>query len=228
MRIIFVRHGHPDYKHDCLTELGHKHAEAVAERLREEHIERICASSCGRAAQTAQHIARLQNREVETLDFMREIGWGTAEGEEIPHRGHPWSLAEDMVADARTLMSSTWFAEDPFARNTVTKNVRKVGENFDLWLADMGYVREGEYYRITAPRYQTVAMVSHGGSSSAVMSHLFNLPFPFVCSALCPDFTAVTVVNFPGESGSLSAPQFEIMNDARHIAGLDAEKFFGR
>ena len=221
MRIIFVRHGHPDYKHDCLTELGHKHAEAVAERLREEHIERICASSCGRAAQTAEHIARLQNKEVETFDFMREIGWGTAEGEEIPHRGHPWSLAEDMIADARTLMSSTWFAEDPFAHNTVTKNVRKVGENFDLWLADMGYVREGEYYRVTEPRYQTVAMVSHGGSSSAAIAHLFNLSFPFFCGTVHPDFTAITIVSFEGEEGALITPRIEIMNDCRHIAGID-------
>ncbi len=228
MRIIFVRHGHPDYKHDCLTELGHRHAEAAAERLREEHIERICASSCGRAAETAQHIARLQNVEVETFDFMREIAWGTAEGEPIPHNGHPWSLAEDMIADARTLMSADWAAEEPFVRNAVTKNVRKVGENFDRWLADMGYVREGEYYRVHTPRFKTVAMVSHGGSSSAVMSHLFNLPFPFVCSALCPTFTAVTVVSLSDEDGALCAPQFEIMNDARHIAGLDAEKIFGR
>ncbi len=26
MRIIFVRHGHPNYERDCLTELGVKHA----------------------------------------------------------------------------------------------------------------------------------------------------------------------------------------------------------
>ena len=30
MRIVFVRHGHPDYKNDCLTELGHKQAVAIA------------------------------------------------------------------------------------------------------------------------------------------------------------------------------------------------------
>ncbi len=28
MRIIFVRHGHPDYTNDCLTELGHLQAGA--------------------------------------------------------------------------------------------------------------------------------------------------------------------------------------------------------
>ena len=38
MRIIFVRHGHPNYVNDCLTELGHKHAAAAAERLKDEGI----------------------------------------------------------------------------------------------------------------------------------------------------------------------------------------------
>ena len=29
MRIIFVRHGHPNYRKDCLTELGHLQAKAA-------------------------------------------------------------------------------------------------------------------------------------------------------------------------------------------------------
>ena len=33
MRIVFVRHGHPNYENDCLTPLGKQHAEAAAERL---------------------------------------------------------------------------------------------------------------------------------------------------------------------------------------------------
>ena len=36
MRIVFVRHGEPDYEHDCLTPLGRLQARAAAERLREE------------------------------------------------------------------------------------------------------------------------------------------------------------------------------------------------
>ena len=38
MKIFFVRHGHPDYKNDCLTELGRKHAQAAAERLKNSGI----------------------------------------------------------------------------------------------------------------------------------------------------------------------------------------------
>ena len=57
MRIIFVRHGHPDYKKDCLTALGHLHAQAAAQRLEGEKIAKIFSSSCGRAYETAEHIA---------------------------------------------------------------------------------------------------------------------------------------------------------------------------
>ena len=228
MRIIFVRHGHPNYKNDCLTELGHLHAQAAAERLRAEKIDRIFSSSCGRAAETALHIADIHGLNVEKLDFMREIAWGSLDENPITHNGHPWSIAEDMVAGAQTLLSPTWAEEEPFVRNRVTENVHKVGENFDRWLADLGFEREGDFYRVRSNRYSTVMMVSHGGSSSAVMSHLFNLPFPFVCSAICPDFTAITVVSLTGDEGSLAAPAFEIVNDARHIAGIEAEKMYGR
>ena len=44
MKIVFVRHGHPDYVNDCLTELGHKQAESAALRLKDEGIEEIYSS----------------------------------------------------------------------------------------------------------------------------------------------------------------------------------------
>ena len=43
MRILFVRHGDPDYKNDCLTELGREQAEAVSRRLLPEGISEIYA-----------------------------------------------------------------------------------------------------------------------------------------------------------------------------------------
>ena len=33
MRLIFVRHGEPDYQKDCLTETGRIQAELAADRL---------------------------------------------------------------------------------------------------------------------------------------------------------------------------------------------------
>ena len=41
MKIILVRHGHPDYVNDCLTPLGHEQAAKAALRLKNEGIEKI-------------------------------------------------------------------------------------------------------------------------------------------------------------------------------------------
>ncbi len=228
MRIIFVRHGHPNYREDCLTELGHLHAKAVAERLCGEHIEKIYSSSCGRAYETAEYIAKRQGiSSIEAWDFLREITWG-CDTEELYQNGHPWHTANKMVLDGQSLMHETWGDEAPFVKNKCVQNVNMIGEEFDVFLSSIGFVREGEFYRVKEPKYQTIAVVSHGGASNAVLARMFNLPFPFLCTAICPNYTAVTVVLMKEQSGDLIAPQFELVNDARHIEGLETESYFGR
>ena len=77
MRIVFVRHGDPDYAHDCLTEKGLIQAKQAAVRLREEGIEEIWSSPMGRAQQTAAAASEELGLPVKTLDFMHELNWGT-------------------------------------------------------------------------------------------------------------------------------------------------------
>ena len=223
MKIIFVRHGHPDYAHDCLTELGHLQAEAAAERLSDREVDAIFASSCGRAKETAEHIANKLGLKVECLDFMREISWGTESGEELYLKGHPWRTADKMIEDGQSVVSYNWQSEEPFKRNTVKSYINRVNENFDAWLAELGFLREGDFYRIKEQKYGTIILVSHGGSSGAVLSHVLNLPFTFICASVRPNFTAITELSLTGEVGTLTTPRIEILNDARHIKGLETE-----
>ena len=223
MRIIFVRHGHPNYEMDCLTPLGHKHGEAVAERIKNEPVEKIFSSTCGRAMETAVHIDKYFGLGVEGLEFMREIKWGSADGSRIYGDGHPWLTSDYLVEQGKDLLDSGWRESELYRNNRVVAAADTLGTNFDVWLSKFGYTREGEYYRVGRPQYGTIVLVSHGGASSAVLAHVFNLPLPFVCSAICPDYTAVTVVNLSEQEGALAAPKFEIMNDARHIAGIGRE-----
>ena len=72
MRLIFVRHGEPDYENDCLTEKGIKQAERTAIRLRQEPIKAIYASPMGRARQTASFTADDHGLKIQALDFMHE------------------------------------------------------------------------------------------------------------------------------------------------------------
>ena len=86
--------------------------------------------------------------------------------------------------------------------------------------------REGDYYRVTKENDDTIMLVSHGGSSSAVLSHILNIPFPFVCQTIRPYFTAITVVSFKNKIGELVAPKFELVNDARHIEKITPENMY--
>jgi probable phosphoglycerate mutase len=227
MKIIFVRHGHPDYRKDCLTEIGHLHGKAVAERLRNEKIDRICSSSCGRARETAEHIAVYHDLPVETFDFIREIGWGSIDGTELYKNGHPWFTVDDMIENGESLHDPEFEKNPRFSNNKVIYDVKKISEGFDEWLLGLGYKREGEYYRVLRKNDGNVIMVSHGGASSAALAHLFSLPFLLTLSIVRADYTAITIVSIDAEEGHLALPKFDMMNDSKHIQGIEAEKYFG-
>ena len=226
MKIIFVRHGHPNYTNDCLTEVGHLHAAAAAERLKDCDIQEVFSSNSGRAIETAEYTAKMLGLEVTQLPFMREITWGR--GEELyTEDTHPWNAVDRMIEKGEHLLQTNWREEGPFKGNLLCDVTAMIDTHIDEWLAGHGYVREGDYYRAGENTEKTIALFSHGGSSTAVLAHLFNLPFPFVIGSIRPNFTAITVVNFPDKPGELVAPEFELVNDARHIEKIEAERVFG-
>lgn len=227
MRIIFVRHGHPNYINDCLTELGHKHAAAAAERLKEEGISVIYSSTCGRAYETAEYTAKQYDLPIVKCEFMREISWGSVDNEPIIFDGHPWSTVDDMVAKGESILNSDWASQEPFVRNKMVSYVENIADALDEWLKMLGYTREGLYYRVTGlSTNKTIAAFGHGGAGSAIFSHLFNLPYPFVCTTLNQDYTGITIVELPDTPGALVKPRFEIMNDARHMKDLRIENVY--
>ena len=126
MRIIFVRHGHPNYVNDCLTELGRKHAAAVAERLKDEGISEIYSSTCGRAYETAGYVAEKVGLPIVKCEFMREISWGSVDSEPLFLDGHPWNTVDAMVAKGESLWNPNWAKEEPFVRNKMVGYVENI------------------------------------------------------------------------------------------------------
>ena len=224
MRIIFVRHGHPDYRKDCLTELGHLHAAAASERLANEGIEQIFSSTHGRALETAEYTAqKLGITDIVKCEFMREVSWQSIDGNEIPFGGHPWKITGHIVTSGESLMNPQWKENELYCRNILADLVRIKEEGIDALLAGFGYQREGLYYRVQDHTDKTIAIFSHGGSSAAVIGHLLNIPFPFMCEAMAPDYTAVSIITLHGENGSLVTPKVELFNDAKHIEGISLD-----
>ena len=227
MKIYFVRHGHPDYKNDCLTELGHMQAQAAAERLADSKISDVYSSTKGRAMETAEYTAKKFDLEVVPCDFIREIGWKSVDGEPIAENGHPWRITDLWVAEGKSLKDDGWRTKDPFCRSVVVDYDKIVSDGIDEWLEKLGYKREGEYYRVIGENTnKNVAIFSHGGSSSVALAHMFNIPLPQFFGAFRLGFTAITVVKLPDTVGELCSPQLRLFNDVAHIDGLKAENVF--
>ena len=219
MRIVFVRHGEPDYARDCLTELGRIQAKKAAQRLLGEGIGEIYTSPLGRARETAQAAAEVLGLPVKTLDFMEEVRWGSADGEELYAGGHPWAIADEMARQGMELNRPDWRDAPWFRTNRVVECVDRVERGIDEWLAGFGYLREGKHYRHTAEeeQHKTVALFSHGGSSCAAMGHILGLPFPYAIALLHLDFTGITVVRLDSRAGIGAIPQLKCSNDTAHL-----------
>ena len=223
MRIVFVRHGEPNYELDCLTPLGRKQAKAAAERLREEEIEEIYSSPFGRAKETAQAASdALGIRPIKVLDFMHELYWGSVDGTPTFANGHPWDIADALARQGWDLTRTDWPEHPYFSNNQVTASAAYVARETDAWLETLGYVREGAYYRCARENDEqhTVALFCHGGSSAAALAHIFNLPFPYMCGTLHLPFTSLSIVRFTSVPGDKTLPVMELIGDGRHIEGI--------
>lgn len=214
MRIIFVRHGEPDYVHDCLTEEGRLQAAAASERLVGEGISEIYTSPCGRASETASYTAARLGLPVTTLDYMHEISWG---GFRIPHNGHPWTLGDRMLEDGFDFYAQDWKEYPYFNGNVATEYYNEIVEKFDVFLEEHGYRHEDRRFQCQGGKDNTIAVFSHGGSGACVLAHLLNLPFPYVASVMPYDFTSIIILNFPVNEGSHVFPRLELFNDCTHI-----------
>jgi len=228
MKIYFVRHGHSDPKNGLLTELGHLQAKIAAKRLSDCDIERIFSSTVERALETAAYTAEALGLTVEHCDFMREIKWNALENEDIPNNGHPWANARMLIAEGKDIRRTDWQRHEPFCRSVVGERVKTVTEGLDAWLQTLGYTREGDYYRVNGTDTDhTVAMFSHGGSSTVALSHMLGIPFPQACAIFHIENTSVTVMSLANEQGKLIVPRLEVCGDAEHIKDLRAEHFYG-
>ena len=221
MRIVFIRHGEPDYEHDCLTSAGREQALAVAVRLKEENIEELWSSPLGRAYETALAASGSLNLPVKTLDFMQEVRWGSRNGVPLFADGHPWNITDELARLNVDLTRRDWREHPFFRNNTVQDSVDLIEDGIDRWLESFGYIRDGFYYRCDRQdsAQKTVALFSHGGSSCAAMAHILNLPFPYTCALLHLEFTGITILRLDRHPGTRALPCLELANDSRHIHG---------
>ena len=73
MKLIFIRHGDPDYEKDSLTEKGWREAEILAKRVATWDIKQIYCSPLGRAKDTCSLSLKATGREAITCEWLQEF-----------------------------------------------------------------------------------------------------------------------------------------------------------
>lgn len=74
MRLLFIRHGDPDYIHDTLTEKGKREAELLSRLTLSLHVGDVYVSPCGRARMTADiGLSTVAVRQKEIVPWLMEF-----------------------------------------------------------------------------------------------------------------------------------------------------------
>lgn len=219
MLLYIIRHGHPDYTTDTLTELGWKQAEAVGKRLAKSKIDRIFTSPMGRARQTAEPACRLLGIDYAVEEWTREIG-------EEQLTTYPDGKPTPLCAMQNTIARGTDELELPFSRSfecraiaqsTIKQRYDSIREHSNEFLERLGYREEGGVYRILRPNQEKVAVFCHALFGMTWISQLLRIPFHMMWTSFCYSHTGVTIIEFENNEDGFTDPKCLSYCDLSHI-----------
>ncbi len=199
MRLLFIRHGDPDYEHDTLTEKGRREAELLAGVIDRFGIDEAFVSPLGRARDTAAYSLKKLGMKAVTMDWLREFPADfdankadddtrqayitelnkTAESDTYQKR-IVWDILPSYFGSHPELFERDgWRESDIVKSSDMIPKYEYVKDSFLKLLADHGYVKEGDIFRAKENNDKTLAFFCHFGVTSVLLSILFNIS-PFV------------------------------------------------
>jgi probable phosphoglycerate mutase len=221
MRLLFIRHGDPDYQGDCLNEIGLREARALAALIPRMDVGTCYASPLGRSQETAaialgravpgahgRAAAANSGDILTTLDWLREFP-AQVDVNDVPLLQDAYYLKTlpDGSYKKRIVwdMYPSYYVEHPtysdfedwrttlVAHNSDLLPVYdRVISSFDELLAEHGYVRDGRHYRVERENQDTLTFFCHFGITCVLLSHMWNVS-PFVpLQSLCMPTSSVT------------------------------------
>lgn len=174
MKLIFIRHAEPDYEKDSLTPKGFREAELLAKRVASWDIKDIYCSPLGRAKATAKPSLELLGREAVEKDWLREFPAYLID----PLSGNRrilWDLMPNYWCREETHYDRNAWFESPLMQTGDAKEVwQRVCTGIDELLAEHGYEREKDWYRVREGNTDTLVFFCHLGITCAILAHLLG------------------------------------------------------
>ncbi len=175
MNLIFIRHAEPDYAHDSLTEKGWREAELLTKRLCQMKIDEVYCSPLGRAIDTAKGYLAVTGKTAPVLEWLREFP-GHITDPETGEARIPWDLMPTLWREDRRLYDKDeWITTELMLSGNTHEVYRRVTAEFERFLAEHGYVRDGAFFRAERPNTDTVVFFCHFGIETVLISWLIGV-----------------------------------------------------
>lgn len=224
MRLYIIRHADPDYPNNTITAAGHLEAQALADRMARQGLDRIYTSPVARARITAEYTARLMAMPLHVEDWTAELPW-QMEYEDFG-RISAWDLPGEVIRGGKKVPThDNWHELPPIRKLELREKFDTVKHNSDEFLERHGYQREGGCYRRVRPHRERIAVFCHGGFGIAWIAHLLEIPLTLVWADFWLPPSSVTTILFDERSEKYAVPRCIGLGDVSHLyaAGLPTQ-----
>jgi probable phosphoglycerate mutase len=195
MKLIFIRHGDPDYSNDTLTEKGKKEAELLASRIPYLGADEYYVSPLGRASLTAKIATSGMDINLTTLNWLREFDYPVRRPDSPDHYNIAWDwMPADWTPVDALYDAEHWMEHPVFASSGIDKKHEEVTKALDEFLLEHGYKREGRKYRALRPNNDRIVLFSHFGLTALVLSHLIGISPMIIWQGFISAPTSVTTI----------------------------------
>ncbi len=195
MKIVFIRHGDPDYEKDALTEQGRREAKLLVPRVPGFGAKEYYVSPLGRAQETAKLALEGSGIEPTTLWWLQEFGYPVYRLDKPDQGGVPWDwLPQHWTVLDDLYKADQWYKHPVFEKADIEGQHRKVVEEFDAFLEAHGYRHKGRMFEAVAPHNDTIIFFCHFGLETMLISHLLGISPMILWQGFCAAPTSVSIV----------------------------------
>ena len=232
MKLLFVRHGDPDYVKDSLTEKGWREAELLSERMKNIKADRIFVSPLGRAKDTASLSLKkmgMEGRE-ETFPWLQEFPVRVKRPDKGGELKVAWDwLPQDFADHDAFFNPDTWMDHPVYDDSDIRKEVAYIYENFEKLLNELGYKKEGRYFKAVRPNNDTIVFFTHFALNSILLGYLLNISPFALWHGTCAAPTSVTTVTTEERRKGIAYFRMNSFGDISHLyAGGEPPAFAAR
>ena len=196
MKLLFIRHAHPDYRLDSLTEKGWREAGYLAKKLEQMKIDEFYVSPYGRALDTASVTMKKIGRNAIECEWLQEYGNPAPRFRSKDYKEwNAWDkLAGTWENDERFFRYDEWYLNETYAEKGMKEEYHRVIKHFDELLAIHGYEREGHFYKVKEGNNKVLAFFCHFGITAVLLSHLLNVSPMLLWHGTCALPSSITTV----------------------------------